>query len=161
MSANVRGCVQRLKDSSLAKCFSLFPFLSLLRLSCVRSIECLSDTTCTACGPLCWVLSHVELCVRACACVCVCGGEFERLVEVKLLSAAGRREHADERPLHHPNGIHKTLNQRRSHGFGWVKPKKETKLRKKERETEAAPPSQGDGTREARTHARTHTLRTH
>lgn len=52
-------------------------------------------------------------------------GVFERLVEVKLLSAPGRRECTDERPLHHPNGIHKPLNQHRCHGFGWVKPKRQ------------------------------------
>lgn len=68
-------------------------------------------------------------------------GVFERLVEVKLLSAPGRRECADERPLHHPNGIHKTLNQHRSHGFGWVQPKTETRReggREREREREGA-----------------------
>lgn len=48
---------------------------------------------------------------------------FGKLVKVKLPSAPGRRESADERPLHHLNGIHKPLNQRGCHGFGWVKPK--------------------------------------
>lgn len=90
------------------------------------------------------MLSRVELCVSVSGCV------FQRLVEVKLLSTAGRRERADERPLHHPNGIHKTLNQRRSHGFGWLKPKKETKTRKRS-EWEAAPSSQEAG-REANAH---------
>lgn len=49
---------------------------------------------------------------------------FERLVEVKLLSTPGWRECADERPLHHPNGIHKPLNQHYCLGFGWVKGKR-------------------------------------
>lgn len=48
---------------------------------------------------------------------------FERLVEVKLLSTARRRERTDERPLHHPNGIHKALNQPCCLGFGWAKGK--------------------------------------
>lgn len=43
-------------------------------------------------------------------CRLMSSGAFERLVEVKLLSAAGRGERTDERPLHHPNGIHKPLN---------------------------------------------------
>lgn len=48
-------------------------------------------------------------------------GVFERLVKVKLLSATGQRECTDERPLHHPNGIHRPLNQHCCHGFGWIK----------------------------------------
>lgn len=49
---------------------------------------------------------------------------LERLVEVKLLSTACRRERTDERPLHHPNGIHKALNQPGCLGFGWEKGKR-------------------------------------
>lgn len=82
--------------------------------------------------------------------MCAC---FQRLVEVKLLSAAGRRERADERPLHHPNGIHKTLNQRRSRGCGWVKLKKEAKTGIKE--SGGGSGSVGGGARWER-----HTLRT-
>lgn len=142
--------IERLDFSKVAQPFFFFLFSPLFRLSCVRSIECLSDTTCTACGPLHSLLSRVKLCVSVSACV------FQRLVEVKLLSAAGRRERADERPLHHPNGIHKTLNQRRSHCFGWVKPKKETKTRKRN-EWEVAPSSR-EGGREGGRHTHTQTL---
>lgn len=46
---------------------------------------------------------------------------FRKLVKVNLPSAPGRRESADERPLHHLNRI--PLNQRGCHGFGMVKPK--------------------------------------
>lgn len=91
------------------------------------------------------------MCRAVCERARVCA--FERLAEVKLLPAAGRRERTDERPLHHPNGIHKTLNQRRSHGFGWVKPKKETKPRGKKGERGGGGTTVAGGGREA--HART------
>lgn len=79
---------------------------------------------------------------------------FERLVEVKLLSAPGRRECTDERPLHHPNGIHKPLNQHCCHGFGWVKPKRETE---REREDERAPNDWAGHTHTPRTTLKTYT----
>lgn len=67
-------------------------------------------------------------------CCLMSSGVFERLVEVKLLSAPGQRERTDERPLHHPNGIHKPLNQHCCHGFSWMKPETERERRRKSTE---------------------------
>lgn len=86
--------------------------------------------------------AELELvCVSVSVCVCVCvqpadvfagccltsSAVFERLVEVKPLSVPGLRECTDERPLHHPNGLHKPLNQHHGcccgcccHGIIWV-----------------------------------------
>lgn len=68
-------------------------------------------------------------------CCLMSSGVFERLVEVKLLSTPGQRECTDERPLHHPNGIHKPLNQHCCLGLGWVNPVRDGERRSSEPHT--------------------------
>lgn len=79
---------------------------------------------------------------------------FERLVEVKLLSTARRRERTDERPLHHPNGIHKALNQPCCLGFGWEKGSEAENWMKAERNVEHGGPQARSEDHTERTHER-------
>lgn len=107
------------------KCSSLIRFVFCPESLCVSAYLYLSAAV-SVCQWVCVLPADLFAgCCLMSSCV------FERLVEVKLLSTPGRRECTDERPLHHPNGIHKPLNQHCCLGFVWVKPRETQRARER------------------------------